>query len=1020
MRSFSTRFLHAAFLCGLLAAASWAQKPSDELPYVASSRKAIVVGASNYEYMGKLNYAHLDAKAFAKVLVDQYRFEPASVRLLTDDADPLLTPTTGHILGEFLAAIADKKLDKADLFVFFFAGHGIGTPNGDFLLPTDARKESAERVGLPVKRLVQEIVDAGLKNVLVIADACRGGDQNTFGDELQRLGREANIAVILGCQPGLRSYEYAPLGHGIFTHALLAAMKDPKLRDPISGALWASRVADHVKSFVPEYTERDYPEQPQRPTAWTERTRDILLGAFMPHHVDAQTVEEFKNQAKGLERRFYGNALAEFGSKLFDEDKFVECVEVLKTLDQLGEMTSGRLFTLAGALRIIDRTAEATEAYDRVAQSEEPYFRNCAIALNLSRRVPTAARLAAAEELWKLDQSAETAFTIWAVFIEEQVREAKLDFAREIAGSERIPARLRNFMRAEIATFESRMGDAVEHLRAALSEPGENPGGYMLRLLLFGALEILGLDDECERVIGDAIKDDAGKAIWWVIKARREKSRNDFEGMIRSLKESLQRPVSAGELLLAVRIAGIRALALHDDILPHVLRMPFAWKALLAKALSYDHRDGPEKADAMVDEAIKYCDDILTFLIEAAEVQDLQMREGFELGFIKADDYSLYLGRIYLALLAESERFGLDPEPWSIFVKFGLNVERSWQTAEVARRLLSAYLESGGVYGETAGCLLLSALALGDSEWTQKVIRNAKLKPADVHDVRWLEAAHLACLGKFEEAERLAIDPAPGSFASGLTVGLRGWILAERGNRKESEAEIAKLKDPKTVEFAYVGLAWAALGEWDKAMPALEKAASGGAWAALFVHAKALEVLHRRYVQTGQRDKADELAFQTCNRQIGTNAFASVHFGVKPDLALYAGAAAFDVTIRVGAAAEETGTLSLMFQPSGKVSGVFEHSSGTVLSISAAVDAFGNVRGTVRGEGGVRQFAGKVPPPEICNKSELAKGKFIVFGLLDPKGGLVYWACTAKQGARLSAGLPANELAATGSRSGSA
>ena len=50
---------------------------------------ALIIGISNYQHLGRLTYAHEDAKAFAALLVNEYRFEPDKVMLLTS-SPPML------------------------------------------------------------------------------------------------------------------------------------------------------------------------------------------------------------------------------------------------------------------------------------------------------------------------------------------------------------------------------------------------------------------------------------------------------------------------------------------------------------------------------------------------------------------------------------------------------------------------------------------------------------------------------------------------------------------------------------------------------------------------------------------------------------------------------------------------------------------------------------------------------------------------------------------------------------------
>ena len=118
------------------------------------------------------------------------------------------------MLGELEVLLGDPRRTRSDLFVFYFCGHGAGLAEGDFLLPTDARLETAARLGLPVREVVERLTQAGMSNVLVIVDACREGAAHEFGRELEQLATRARLGVVLGCAPGAQSYEEARLGHG--------------------------------------------------------------------------------------------------------------------------------------------------------------------------------------------------------------------------------------------------------------------------------------------------------------------------------------------------------------------------------------------------------------------------------------------------------------------------------------------------------------------------------------------------------------------------------------------------------------------------------------------------------------------------------------------------------------------------------------------------------------------------------------------------------------------------------------
>ncbi len=178
------RFLNIVLLVAFCMSPALAQEVGGSA-IVGGKRWAIVVGAGDYEVFSKLKYTVSGAKAFASKLIESYGFSDDSVKVLVDDAGPKLTPTAGHILGELSVFLQEKRLDKSDLFIFYFSGHGVGLKSGDYLVPLDARPATVEQLGVPVKKVIEQFAAAGLKNVLFIADACRSGSENPFGAELR-------------------------------------------------------------------------------------------------------------------------------------------------------------------------------------------------------------------------------------------------------------------------------------------------------------------------------------------------------------------------------------------------------------------------------------------------------------------------------------------------------------------------------------------------------------------------------------------------------------------------------------------------------------------------------------------------------------------------------------------------------------------------------------------------------------------------------------------------------------------
>lgn len=962
-----------------LIACAVAQAPVQEagsLPVVPSKRWALVVGAKDYEHYAPLKYSVNDAKEFAQTLEEEYRFDKDAIKLLTDDAGPRMTPTAGHILGELEAQLADKRLNTSDLFIFFFAGHGVGTEKGDFLLPTDARKESAERVGLPVKELIDRFVKAGLKNVLIIADACRSGEQNAFGAELQELGRKANLAVMLGCAPGRRSYEYASLKHGAFASFLIGALKNPMLRDSSSGALWASKVGETVKEKVLAYTKPDHGSAAQDPSVWTEKTRDILLGAF-PKDVSDTTLKSFVEQAKSLDKSLFASALIEFAEGLYDVDDYAKCVEVLKTVESLGELTPGAQYKLGLSLKMMDRSGEATAVLTKLSQDPDAsYYKDLAMVVNPLRGLTDGDKLEASKRLWELDKSWWTGFLVWAVQMEIAPQADRISLMKELSEQPTLEPRQRGFMLGQIAVAEARYEDAIKLYQNALKEEGDSPSRHLIRLHLVPILEVTERKKDLDALTAEALKDDDA-AYWWLLKARLAKERGDEEELHADIKKALSFQVDGDQMLTALHLVSWRSFALVDEFKSHAAKMPYSWKALLAAAISEGIKKsmevGEEKGAQLVAEAVdyasKYADDSLPFMVEAFSIVNEMLTELQSKGVMSANDLATKQIAFFSGLVSEIDKFGTFEEAWHQLLNVGFSNQRNVQLARIVSQRLGPMLKPGSLSGTVRVYALYAAKCAGDDATVEKIMSQGGWLPADLVDTKWLHAIYLACTDRFKEAEKvLQGTPEPTAALRPLATALRAWLDAKAGLKEKSLASLAKVaKEESALVGLLEGLAYAELGDWKKAEPLLNWENMMNLWFT-DVHAAAMRTTFGHALAAGDDVTADGTAFMASAMQPGNPLYAEIHFGPKAELSQFVGSVTLDVATWNDDLKGEQGSLTWTVSSAGKLTGVYENKEGKVRSVSGTVDKFGNLIGTVRGEGAEMPILGKIAPPELYGK----------------------------------------------------
>lgn len=989
-----------AFACCLLLAAV----ALGQSAVAGGKRWAFVVGVGAYEHFGKLNYAPSDAKKFASALIEQYGFEKDTVKLLTDDAEPRFTPTAGHILGELAVLVNDKQLDKGDLFIFYFSGHGEGRKSGDYLMPIDARPETVEQLSVPVKEVVNQFVKAGLRNVLIIADACRAGEANSFGEELQALGEKSNIAVMLGCAPGRKSYEFEELGQSAFTHFLLKAMADPSLRDPISGAVWASKVAEKVSKDVYDYTVPIKRERyAQKPVAWSDPTRDVLLGAFLPEKLDAAALATFRKQAGTLNKQSFGAALAEYGSLLFDQDRYLESVEVLRTLDQIGEATPESLYLLANALLLTERLGESNRIFQRLAKLEEGnLFRDLAVLSNASTSVSDADRTAAAKRLWEEIPADWMAMLGFMMIVQGGV---EADIAAWYASTHPTlnpKSRIALYMEAEWHSIKDRHDEAIKAYRAALAAPGDNPEANVLYNALFVAVINAGRGDLGDAVIDEAIDKSGAGPDWQIRKARRLWLSGDQEKGMALFKEALPNCSSGIDVLESLESFGIAAIPLADEFAKLAEKHPYSWRMQLAAALTKGLTGGQQKSIEAVFAASKFADDPVEFNFAAAAILNVMLTELYSKDAVKLVDMMAFMKAMCNELTPLADQFTSDPDNWLLYCQFMLGDGRQHILANVLRRKLYPL---ASVPTDLRLVALASFINVGEFQTARDYYQAGGIAGYEQKDAAMLMALMEALYGDVARAEKLLTkDVEEESSFGDLGTGLRAYILARQGKKDEAKKRIVSVASSQIgATYALAGLALDVLGESDAAVESMMKSIGSIQPFLLFVQSKAAERTHALLLKKGDLAAADQVAFDSGFLRPFHPLEKSLHLGLKPEKAQYAGSFECVVDFILPSGQPTEGSLTMIVGADGKVNGFFVPKTGAPQVFTGETDEFGNFDGVVKGlEGGDWKVFAKLAPAESWKRV----ADFAEYGqllrLVTPQGAVGLWLAKPKKAGPLN------------------
>ncbi len=243
----------------------------------------VAIGIDRYPLLPAsmtLGAAKNDARAISAAFSAQAgkAFSTVHSKTLLDAA---ATPSTIRAALRELSAMA-----PSDLAVVFFAGHGLPWKDtGNTVLATGGLALRADRHGFTPESLASATIgwselgaelERARGRVLVLLDACHAGNVSRElvvpNDELaSRLAREGRAGVVvlaaakgrqLSIEPGMdralvldidpsaRERTEPTEGHGLFTGAVLSALRDPAADANGDGALQLSELVDSVQRRV--------------------------------------------------------------------------------------------------------------------------------------------------------------------------------------------------------------------------------------------------------------------------------------------------------------------------------------------------------------------------------------------------------------------------------------------------------------------------------------------------------------------------------------------------------------------------------------------------------------------------------------------------------------------------------------------------------------------------------------------------------------------------------------------------
>lgn len=191
-----------------------------------AARIALVIGNDDYNRFGDLANAGNDARAIARVLRNDLDFELIGGGAQTN----IDSQRARQLIKQF-----GERLGRDDVAFFYFAGHGIGAGQTNFLIPVDDKEinyfEDVPDFAIDAQSVLRRMEQRGEGVNIMILDACRdqGLPQRTRSGEMRGLSRmnaPAGSFIGYAASPGEKAAD-GKGSNGVFTEQFVRLLTTP-------------------------------------------------------------------------------------------------------------------------------------------------------------------------------------------------------------------------------------------------------------------------------------------------------------------------------------------------------------------------------------------------------------------------------------------------------------------------------------------------------------------------------------------------------------------------------------------------------------------------------------------------------------------------------------------------------------------------------------------------------------------------------------------------------------------------
>jgi WD40 repeat protein len=224
-------------------------------PPMPTNMYIIAVGVNNYQNKEfNLRYAKTDAQSLVKKMEiggkkaydNVFKYEVYDEQVTRGKLDAIFKEVA-------------QKSQKQDVLVFFYAGHGKTTTDGDaagfYLVMHDVKSEQElPQKGLSAKELSAHLQAIPASKQLIMFDACQSAaavDDFVQQKSNKSLSRKTGSSIIASAGSDQAALETTELNQGIFTYALLKAL-DGEAKNS-KNRVTADGLKRYIEEQVPEF-----------------------------------------------------------------------------------------------------------------------------------------------------------------------------------------------------------------------------------------------------------------------------------------------------------------------------------------------------------------------------------------------------------------------------------------------------------------------------------------------------------------------------------------------------------------------------------------------------------------------------------------------------------------------------------------------------------------------------------------------------------------------------------------------